>query len=97
MNELNNNDYKNILIYYNLPIPKSNHFLKKSAETILSNKLCRCIKKIKNVKDENKVIGICTKTIINRKGFTRGKFNCKGKIKSIKLNKNITRKNKITK
>ena len=82
MYELNNKDYKQILDYYKKPIPKSKLLLKITAEKILAQKLCRCIKKIEP-KNESRSIGICTKTILNRKGFTRGKFNCKGK-------KNIT-------
>jgi hypothetical protein len=92
MNELNNNDYKQILEFYNLPIPKSNRILKESAGKILSNKLCRCIKKV-DKNNEKRAIGICTKTVINRKGFTRGKFKCKGKM-SVEIKKNKTKKNK---
>jgi len=85
MTELTNNDYIKILEYYKKTIPKSKHLLKLEAEKILSGKLCRCIKKIDPV-NEAKSIGICTKTIINRKGLRRGKFNCKGKA-TIRLKK----------
>ena len=78
MTELNINDYKEILEYYNKNIPKSNRLIKKAAEQILSEKLCRCIKKIEP-DNEARAIGICTKTVFNRKGLTRGKFNCRGK------------------
>lgn len=78
-------DYKDILNYYNQPIPKSKRLLKINAENILADKLCRCIKKIDPI-DESKSIGICTKTIINSKGFTRGNFKCKNK-KFITLSK----------
>ena len=101
--ELNNNDYKKILKYYQLPIPKSSRLLRKNAEDIISQKLCSCIKKV-DATNEQKSIGICTKTVINRKGMKRGKFNCKGKnyitIKkskknlSINLKKTIKNKNK---
>lgn len=91
MSELTKNDYMKILEYYKKSIPKSRHLLKIEAEKILAQKLCRCIKKI-DVKNEARSIGICTKTIINKKGFTRGKFKCKGKY-TIKLKKN---KNNIT-
>jgi hypothetical protein len=95
MTELNNNDYKQILEYYNKEIPKSKRLLKQSAENILANKLCRCIKKV-DKKNEGRAIGICTKTILNRRGYTRGKFKCKGKatIKLIKSKKNITKRHK---
>lgn len=85
MTELNNNDYKQILEYYNKPIPKSNSFLKINAEKVLSEKLCRCIKKLDPI-NESRSIGICTKTIINSKGYTRGNFKCKGK-RSITIKK----------
>ena len=85
MTNLTNNDYKTILEYYNKSIPKSKRLLQLEAEKIMSNKLCRCIKKV-DVKNEARSIGICTKTIINRKGYTRGAFKCKGKA-TLKLSK----------
>ena len=93
MSELTNNDYKRILEYYNKPIPKSKRLLKMQAEKMLVSKLCRCIKKVDKV-NEARAIGICTKTIINNKGFTRGQFTCKKK-QTIRLKKkNVTRKNR---
>jgi hypothetical protein len=88
MTTLTNNDYKTILEYYNKSIPKSNRLLKLEAEKIMSNKLCRCIKKVEP-ENEAKSIGICTKTIFNNKGYTRGKFKCKGK-KSVVIRKSKT-------
>ena len=84
---MNNNDYIQILNYYNVPIPKSKKLIKEEGEKILALKLCKCIKKV-NTKDDNepRAIGICTKTIFNRKGLTRGKFKCKGK-RFVKFNK----------
>jgi hypothetical protein len=90
MSELTKKDYKQILEFYNQPIPKSEHLLKLKAERILSKKMCRCIKKLDKT-NEARSIGICTKTIINSKGFKRGKLTCKKP--SIKLTK--TKKNKI--
>lgn len=93
--ELKNKDYINILKFYKMNIPKSKRLLKQQAENILSEKLCKCIKK---VGPELKSIAICTKSIFNRKGLKRGKFNCKGKSKSVKITKNSgskTRKNTI--
>jgi hypothetical protein len=95
MSNLNNNDYQQILEYYNETIPKSKKLTKIAAEKLLSSKLCRCIKKV-DIKNEARSIGICTKTILNNKGLIRGKFKCKGK-STIKLKKNkktITLKNK---
>jgi hypothetical protein len=77
---MNNNDYIQILNYYKEHIPKSKRLIQTNAENILAQKLCRCIKKVDNFTDnEPKSIGICTKTIFNRKRLTRGKFTCKGK------------------
>ena len=93
MSELTNNDYKKILEFYNKHIPKSKRLIKMQAEKLLSGKLCRCIKKV-DKENEAISIGICTKTIINNKGFTRGKFTCKKKQKIVlsKPKKNITKK-----
>ena len=94
--ELTNKDYVSILKYYNLPIPKSKRLLQKQAEQIMATKLCKCIKKI-DPQNEAKSIGICTKTIFNRKGYTRGQFKCK-KPQSVKFRKtNKSKKNKTHK
>ena len=93
MSELTTNDYKHILEFYKKPLPKSKRILKLQAEKLLASKLCRCIKKVDKI-NEARAIGICTKTIINNKGFSRGKFTCK-KNSSIKLSKKgKTRKNR---
>ena len=76
--KITNKDYTKILNFYKIPIPKSNKTLKQKANKILSTKLCRCIKKLDPV-NEARSIGICTKTIFNTKGYTRGKFKCKKK------------------
>lgn len=94
--ELNITDYKNILKYYNKSIPKKKEDIKINAETILNEKLCRCIKKIDHIY-EAKSIGICTKTIFKSKGYIRGKFKCKkGSFISVKK-KNNKSKNKNNK
>jgi len=89
MTELNNKDYINILQYYKKHIPKSKRLLKIEAEKMLASKLCKCIKKVDPI-NEAKSIGICTKSVINRKGYTRGKFTCRTKpsiqVKKIKNN-----------
>ncbi len=94
MTELTNNDYIQILKFYKKSIPKTQRLLKLLAENIIANKLCRCIKKV-DKKNEARSIGICTKTIINNKGYTRGKFKCRRKT-SIKLKKNTSNKTKRT-
>lgn len=93
--ELTNKDYITILKFYKLNIPKSKRLLKINAEKIMSQKLCKCIKKIDLV-NEDKSIGICTKTIFNSKGYTRGQFQCKKKqsVKFRKTQKNKTKRNK---
>lgn len=91
MSELTHIDYENILKFYKKPIPKSERLLKLQAERIMATKLCRCIKKI-DKNNESRSIGICTKTIINNKGFKRGNFSCKKKQKIILSKKNKTKK-----
>ena len=56
----------------------------------MAHKLCKCIKKL-NPENEAKSIGICTKTVFNRKGYTRGQFQCK-KTQTVKFRR--TKKNK---
>ena len=105
INKLTATDYKNVLQFYNTSIPKSKKLLKKEAEHILAEKLCTCIKKVgSSINEESRAIGICTKTIFNRKGLTRGNFTCKGnrhittigkKYKTLNIRKkNIQRKMK---
>ena len=83
--QLTNKDYISILKFYNLRIPKSKRLLRLQSEKIMAEKLCKCIKKI-DPENEAKSIGICTKTIFNRKGYTRGNFQCKKK-QSVKFRK----------
>jgi len=93
---LTRNDYIKILEYYHLPIPQSMSLLKKHAENVLSLKLCKCIKKV-SPNNEPKAIGICTRTVFNRKGLKRKSFKCtNGRFVNIdKLKrKNKTKKNR---
>lgn len=87
---LTKKDYIKILKYYKLSVPKNRKTLKKRAEKVLATKLCRCIKKV-DPKNEKRAIGVCTRSIFNKKGLTRGKFNCK------KSNKNVTFKKRTSK
>jgi len=96
MSKLTKEDYIKVLNYYKINIPNNTKLIKQNAEKILREKLCRCIKKIDKT-NEARSIGICTKSIFNRKGLSRGKFTCTGKRNKItikKLSKNVTRKNK---
>ena len=90
MSQLSKSDYVKILTFYKKEIPKTFASIKKEAQHILATKLCKCIKKVDKT-NEAKSIGICTKSIFNRKGLTRGDFKCRSK-RYVKINK--TRKNK---
>jgi hypothetical protein len=74
---LSQRDYIKILNFYQVSVPNSKVNLKKKAEMLLATKLCKCIKATGF--EETKAIKICTKSVFQRKGLTRGKFNCKGK------------------
>jgi hypothetical protein len=89
--KITKNDYIKILKYYNLNIPSKTEDIKKIAEKILSEKLCKCIKKVSPI-NEAKSIGVCTRAIFNRKGLTRGKFKCTGKKQVVfsKTKRNLT-------
>jgi hypothetical protein len=92
-------DYSKILNYYGLNIPKKNSEIKHQAENILAKKLCSCIKKVGLPENESLAIGVCTKTVLNRKGLSRRKFKCKNgrKIDLIKTSKQLKIGNKKTK
>ena len=77
VNKITNNEYIKILEFYKIPIPKTKNLIQKEAENILAEKLCKCIKKIDALEPIS--IGICTKSIFNKRGLTRGKFQCKKK------------------
>ena len=91
--KITNNEYIKILDFYKIPIPKTKKLIQKEAENILSEKLCKCIKKVDDA--EPRSIGICTKSIFNKRGFTRGKFRCKNKrfVTFRKTSSKKTRKN----
>ena len=98
--KLTNIDYINILKYYNIykkNIKKKD--IKNIAEKILSDKLCRCIKKTKTKNNNEKLkIAICINSVIKKKNLKIFGFNCKNgyKLKS-KKNTNIllTKKGKL--
>ena len=92
--DLTTNDYKTILNFYKVPIPSSPREIKKQAEYVIGNKLCRCIQKVtkrSNV-SETRAIGTCTRSVINRKGYVRKTFKCKRKVRRVTLKKKGTRK-----
>ena len=83
---INYKDNIKILKYYKIKIPISRKDIKKKAEKILSNKLCRCINKL-NPSFKQRTVGICTRSVFNSKGLKRGTFKCKGKRPIIKFSK----------
>jgi hypothetical protein len=78
--KLTKKDYIEILNFYKIGIPRSSRLLQKKAENIMAEKLCKCIKSV-DVRNEPKSIGICTRSVFNSKGYTRGKFKCRDKRK----------------
>jgi hypothetical protein len=100
MSKLTKEDYVKILNFYKISIPDSLSEIKAQAEKILAEKLCRCIKKV-DIADEPKSIGICSRTIFNRKGLRRGEFTCTKKqhvnIRKLKNRKNTKKSNKTKK
>jgi hypothetical protein len=96
MGILNQNDYIKILNYYDIPISAkdSSKTIKNKAETILAEKLCKCIKKVKKSdnmdtggddESESKAIAVCSNSIFEKKGLVRGLFDCKKKPKLINI------------
>ena len=96
--KLSLSDYRKILKFYKLSIPKNASNIRKKGDKIIAKKFCSCIKKVRaKFEKEGIAIGICTKSVVNRKGYKRGKFKCK-KRRSIKLYKGgskYTKKNRI--
>ena len=94
--KLSTSDYKKILKFYKLSVPKKSKNIKKKADKIIAKKFCSCIKKVQQkFKKEGIAIGICTKSVITRKGYKRGKFRCK-KQRTVKLQKGGKRRKKKT-
>ena len=86
--DLSLDDYKNILKYYNEVIPRTNKEIRRTAEVLMATKLCGCIKKVgKKDQTEGRAIGICTRTIFNRKKIKRGTFKCRKRTQSVSMQK----------
>lgn len=79
--KLNDKDYKKILKFYKLHIPKNKHSMRTLAENKLAEKLCKCIKKVKRKEDKNegRATAICRKSVIMNKGYKNFGFTCKKK------------------
>ena len=64
--DLTSKDYKKIVDYYKLNKPKNISY-KQLAENTLAGKLCRCIKKVKNDKiNEKAAIALCRENIFKK-------------------------------
>jgi hypothetical protein len=98
MGILTKNDYEKILNYYNIPFSSSDSSkqVKNKAEEILAEKLCKCIKKVKDNTgtstgvsnsdaDESRAVGICNDTVFRRKGIKHSAFTCKKKPKLLRF------------
>jgi len=93
--DLSNYDYKKIVKYYNQKKKKVKTY-KETAEHILANKLCKCIKKTRpSINNEGAAISICRNSIYKNRGIDFYKFKCKDKNKLIA--KKGTSKTKIKK
>ena len=84
-NTLTKQDYIKILSFYKKEIPSSFKLLKMEAENILSDKLCKCIKKVDS-SNESKSIAICSDSIFKKKGLVRGTFKC-GRKRTLRFTK----------
>lgn len=94
MAALSTGDYKAILRFYEIDYSNmKNKNVKMLAESALATKLCRCIKKV-DPKDKARSIGICTDSVIGKKGLAIHGFTCK---KKPRLKKNRKTKKKLTK
>ena len=69
--KLTKDDYIKILEYYNIKYNSSNYnSIKRKAENILADKLCRCIKKVKSDKiNEKAAIALCRENIFKKRNI----------------------------
>tara|TARA_B100000902_G_scaffold399237_2_gene469194 strand:- start:7267 stop:7623 length:357 start_codon:yes stop_codon:yes gene_type:complete len=82
--KLTKKDYIEILDFYDINYSKDLpiKFLKNLVEKKIAEKLCSCIKKVKdkyNDETENRAIGICNYSVIQRKKIKIHTFSCKKK------------------
>jgi len=96
MTTLSQKDFKTILEYYNKNIPSSAKQIREEAEKILSQKLCRCIKKIKKSQklSEAQTTGICKTSVLHKKNVAIHGFQCKKRSNFHKFPKSKTLKMK---
>ena len=87
MTSLTHKDYKKILKYYKIKLPRSKKETRKKAIKVMGTKLCRCIEKIKRRKQKftrkkkNPETAVCTSSIFTKRGLKHGRFTCKKKYK----------------
>lgn len=83
--DLTNKDYLDIIKFYKIDVSNmKNSEIKKKAENLLANKLCRCIKKVDPfIKNEQNAIGLCRKSVLLNKNIINYGFRCKGKAKFV--------------
>lgn len=73
-------DHIAVLDYYGIDhssMSASN--VKEKAETLLAEKLCRCIGKVDKAKtneSKSRAIGVCRRNVLHRKGVDVHKFSC---------------------
>lgn len=74
---LNKSEILSLLNYYNIPVKttSSKLYLQKKLNNAMSDKFCRCVKKV-NPKNEAYAIGTCTRVMFKNKGLKRGTFKC---------------------
>lgn len=100
--KLTKKDYISILNYYKININNLNDdAIKKKAELILANKMCRCIKSVQkksNYKlNEQNAIALCRKSVIKNKNINIFNFSCKKKAKLYPQKDGLSKTIKITK
>ena len=89
--KLTGKDYKLILKYYNINTENlSKTDIQEQAESILAQKMCRCIKKVDSYNSRNgnklneaNIISICKKSVLSNKNIKNYRFTCKKKQKFI--------------
>lgn len=84
---LGKKDYQAILDFYHIPRQNlSEYEIREKAIAILSKKLCKCVKKLEG-RFRERSFGICTKTVINSKGFHRNSAMSCRKTKKVRITK----------
>ncbi len=74
------NDYEKILSYYKIPFAElSTRELKQTAEDILANKLCKCIKAVEKKVGTKNAIALCTSSVFGKKGLKYFDMSCRGR------------------